>query len=155
MVHVFQFDKFQNKLMEFHDFITFNAKQSNDKIEVALKDSNERIKDITGLLQQTNERVDALQDSDSEDEDEGEDLVGDDLPNVIHNKSYDVLDEDDDQDEFGNSRSISRHVRTGGNLTDQELNFQTNSNDSKMTKSKGSKSRQKKSKKVANVLLDQ
>jgi hypothetical protein len=99
--------------------MTVNAKQSNEKIEVALKDTNERIKDITELLQQTNERVDALQESDSDDDDEGEDLVGDDLTNPIrHNKSYDVLDEDDDEDEFGNSRTISRAVRTGGNLTD-------------------------------------
>jgi len=40
--------------------MTVNAKQSNDKIEVALKDTNERIKDITGLIQQTNQRIDDL-----------------------------------------------------------------------------------------------
>lgn len=40
--------------------MTVNAKQSNDKIEVVLKDNNERIKDITELIQQTNQRIDDL-----------------------------------------------------------------------------------------------
>ena len=45
----------------------------------------------------------------------------------------------EDDDEFGNSRAISRGLKTGGNLTDYDLANNTNSNDSKMTKSKGSK----------------